>query len=85
MKTRAHPARPTEYRQWVWFKANGAISDDPRTHAVALAYASDHHLLGTSIRAHDHKWDIADMSVMVSLDHIVYFHDVYPHRMSLMI
>jgi acyl-CoA thioesterase-2 len=85
MKTSARPAQPTEYRQWVWFKANGAISTDPRTHAVALAYASDHHLLGTSLRAHDDKWDISDMNVMVSLDHIIYFHDVYPRIMTLMI
>ena len=85
LKTHARPALPTEYRQWVWFKANGAISNDPRTHAVALAYASDHHLLGTSIRAHHDEWDISDLSVMVSLDHIIYFHDVYPRRISLMI
>lgn len=85
VKTGARPDQPTEYRQYVWFKANGAISTDPRTHAIALAYASDHNLLSTSIRAHNDKWDISDISVMVSLDHIIYFHDVYLRGMSLMI
>jgi acyl-CoA thioesterase II len=84
VKTGARPSQPTEYRQYVWFKANGAISNDPRTHAIALAYASDHNLLSTSIRAHDEKWDISDINVMVSLDHIIYFHDVYPPGMFLM-
>ena len=83
MKTSRGPALPTEYRQYVWFKANGAISTDPRTHAIALAYASDHNLLSTSVRAHNDKWSISDISVMVTLDHIIYFHDVYPCGISL--
>jgi acyl-CoA thioesterase II len=85
VKTSVRPSQPTEYRQHVWFKANGVISSDPRTHAIALAYASDHNLLSTSIRAHNDKWHISDISVMVSLDHIIYFHDVYPPGVFLMI
>jgi acyl-CoA thioesterase-2 len=65
----------SDYRQYVWFKANGTISSDPQTHLVALAYASDHNLLWTSIRSHE-GWSSADFGVMVSLDHIIYFHDV---------
>ena len=76
VKTSARTPQPTEYRQYSWFKANGSISDDPRMHAVALAYASDHNLLSTAVRAHAGKWDFTDISVMVSLDHIIYFHDV---------
>jgi acyl-CoA thioesterase-2 len=67
----------SEYRQYVWFKANGTISSDPQTHLVALAYASDHNLLWTSIRSHE-GWSSSDFGVMVSLDHIIYFHDVRP-------
>ena len=63
------------YRQYVWFKANGAISEDPKVHAVALAYASDHHLLSTSLNWQS-KWTLSDIGVMVSLDHIIYFHEV---------
>lgn len=71
----AQMARPTEYRQYMWFKANGTISDDPNVHTVALAYASDHNLLSTTLRSHS-KWGVADTSVMVSLDHNIYFHEV---------
>ena len=67
----------SEYRQYVWFKANGTISSNPQTHAVALAYASDHNLLRTSICRHE-GWSPSDFDVMVSLDHIIYFHDVQP-------
>lgn len=77
VKANQSPAHPTEYRQYAWFKVNGTISPDPRTHVVALAYASDHNLLSTSIRSHEDQWTFDDVSVMVSLDHIIYFHDVY--------
>jgi acyl-CoA thioesterase II len=63
------------YRQYVWFKANGAISEDPKVHAVALAYASDHNLLSTSL-GWQSRWSTTDVGVMVSLDHIIYFHEV---------
>lgn len=68
--------QPTEYRQYVWFKANGSISDDSRTNAMALAYASDHDLINTTIRAHEMASNMSEIKVMVSLDHIMYFHDV---------
>lgn len=71
---------PTETRHYAWFKANGTISDDPRSHAIALAYASDHQLLSTSIRSHEGEFDFKDIAVMVSLDHIMYFHEVRPTR-----
>jgi len=76
VKTSARTPQPTEYRQYCWFKANGEISDDPRMHAVGLAYASDHDLLSTAVGAHKGQWEFSDVSVMVSLDHILYFHDV---------
>lgn len=76
VKSDAGLARGTEYRQYVWFKANGTISKDPNTNAMALAYASDHNLLSTSIRSHEPEWSLNDITVMVSLDHIIYFHDV---------
>ena len=78
VKASARTSQPTEYRQYSWFKANGVISSDPRMHAVALAYASDHNLLSTAVGSHRGKWDFSDISVMVSLDHIIYFHDVGP-------
>jgi acyl-CoA thioesterase II len=76
LKSPSTTSQPTEYRQYLWFKAHGAISEDPRTHAIALAYASDHALLSTSIRAQNGSTTFEDISVMVSLDHVIYFHEV---------
>jgi acyl-CoA thioesterase II len=78
VKSDASRAYTTDYRQYVWFKVNGTISSDPRAHFVALAYASDHNLLSTSVRSHGDEWEFKDISVMVSLDHIIYFHEVGP-------
>jgi acyl-CoA thioesterase-2 len=78
VKSDVGSARGTKYRQYVWFKAHGTISSDPNTNAMALAYASDHNLLSTSVRSHEPEWSLSDISVMVSLDHIIYFHDVSP-------
>jgi len=66
---------PTDYRQYVWFRANGCIPDDRITNSIVLAYASDHDLINTALRAHE-KTQESDINVMVSLNHIVYFHQV---------
>ena len=73
----------TEHRDYTWFKANGTVSDDPRAHACALAYASDHQLLSTSVRAQGGKFDFKDIALMVSLDHVMYFHEVFTLRWRL--
>jgi acyl-CoA thioesterase II len=67
---------PVEFRQYNWFKVNGTISDDPQSHAVALAYASDHNLLNAALQSHGTDFSFFDISVMVSLDHSIYFHGV---------
>ena len=72
-----HTGLPFDYRRYFWFKVNGTISDDIRAHAVALAYASDHTLMTTSIHSHGGEWNVDDVGVHTSLDHAVYFHDVY--------
>ena len=77
VKSEVSSAPGTKYRQYAWFKANGTISNDPKANAMALAYASDHNLLNTSVRSHEPEWSVSDISVMVSLDHIIYFHDVF--------
>lgn len=77
VKSASSVSQPTEYRQYLWFKAHGAISEDPRTHAIALAYASDHALLSTSVSAQNGSIGFGDISVMVSLDHVIYFHEVF--------
>ncbi|KAK9475781.1 thioesterase-like superfamily-domain-containing protein [Lipomyces japonicus] len=55
----------------VWVRAKGKIAD-PRAHATALAYLSDVALLGTAARVNQVPAD--NVAMMVSLDHVIYFH-----------
>ncbi|KAK9447253.1 thioesterase-like superfamily-domain-containing protein [Limtongia smithiae] len=64
-------APPQEKKQYLWVKARGKIQD-PKAHAMALAYFSDNLFLGQSVRSHGIMF--FDVSMMVSLDHIIYFH-----------
>jgi acyl-CoA thioesterase II len=65
----------TDHQQFIWFRANGSISDDRRSHAIALAYASDHDLLNSALRRHE-KSARCEVKTMVSLNHVIYFHEV---------
>jgi acyl-CoA thioesterase II len=71
---------PTEFRQYVVIKPNGAITDDKRTNAIAMSYASDHDLINTTVRSHE---DSSHIDAMVSLDHTIYFHDVRSPKICL--
>ncbi|MEO0322283.1 MAG: acyl-CoA thioesterase II [Myxococcota bacterium] len=89
MKERATAERPIDVRpvdpvnpldpdvraplKRVWFKANGALPDAPRLHEYLLAYASDFHLLSTSMHPHGVSWMMRGMQV-ASLDHALWFH-----------
>ena len=70
-----NPLSPTarEPVKRVWFKANGALPDEPRLHQYLLAYASDFHLLSTSMLPHAVTWLMPGMQV-ASLDHALWFH-----------
>lgn len=57
----------------VWFRASGALPDARSTHQYLLAYASDFHLLGTSMQPHSVTWLTPGMQV-ASLDHAMWFH-----------
>lgn len=57
----------------VWFRASGALPDAPNLHQYLLAYASDFHLLGTSMMPHAVTWMTPGMQV-ASLDHAMWFH-----------
>ncbi|BBN14189.1 hypothetical protein MPTK1_6g09640 [Marchantia polymorpha subsp. ruderalis] len=70
-------------RQRVWFKTRGKLSDDPIVHWCALAYASDMHLLETSLRCHPDylrsrmqilSLDHSPRMQVLSLDHSMWFH-----------
>lgn len=63
--------QPALRRTRHWIRATGTITD-PRAHVMALAYMSDSFLLGTALAANQVRF--ADVTMMVSLDHTVYFH-----------
>jgi acyl-CoA thioesterase-2 len=56
-----------------WFRTISRMPDDFAAHQYLLAYASDFHLVGTSLYPHGHSpWE-ADMQI-ASLDHAMWFH-----------
>lgn len=73
-----HPVVRPPTKQ-VWFKANGALPDDPKLHRYLLAYASDFHFLVTAMQPHGVGWLSKGMQV-ASLDHTMWFHR--PFRMD---
>lgn len=66
-------------RKLVWMKAADRLPDDPSVHKRLLAYASDFHLLTTSLHPHGVSWLTPGMQV-ASLDHALWFHR--PFRMD---
>lgn len=69
------PMRPDKREpvKRVWFRCNGTLPDSPALHRYLLAYASDFHLLGTSLYPHGTTWMNPTMQV-ASLDHSMWFH-----------
>ncbi|MGE0595582.1 MAG: acyl-CoA thioesterase [Hyphomonadaceae bacterium] len=56
----------------VWLRARSDCGDDLALNQALLAYASDHSLLGTSMRPHAVSWLSGIQTA--SLDHILWFH-----------
>jgi acyl-CoA thioesterase-2 len=70
MPARPRPAAP---RVSTWIRVNGALAQDPKLHACALAYASDLGAVHAGMEAigvemFDPNWQVA------SLDHAIWFH-----------
>ncbi len=59
--------------QYVWFKANGDMPEDPQVHRYLLAYASDFNLITTAMRPHGQSVLQPDLQI-ASLDHALWFH-----------
>ncbi len=57
----------------IWYKARGAVPDDPALQRILLAYASDSHFLATSMLPHGATWLQPNMQV-ASVDHAMWFH-----------
>jgi acyl-CoA thioesterase-2 len=66
------PSRRAPQRR-VWFRTNGTLSDQADVHASSLAYASDYHLLGSTMQPHGVTWMTPGMQV-ASLDHSMWIH-----------
>jgi len=62
-----------EPKQYIWFRANGALPDNFRLHQCVLAYASDFSLLDTALVAHGRSLFEPNL-MLASLDHAVWFH-----------
>jgi len=60
----------------VWLRAAGALPDDPLLHVCVLAYASDMTLLDSVLAPHGIDWT-GRISFIASLDHAMWFHDVF--------
>ncbi|WP_300614832.1 acyl-CoA thioesterase II [Dokdonella sp.] len=65
------PKRPP-YQQ-VWFRLTRPIPDSPVLHRALLAYASDFHLIGTTLFPHGISFLQRNVQV-ASLDHAMWFH-----------
>jgi acyl-CoA thioesterase-2 len=59
--------------QALWFKAIGALPDEPTLHRAALAYASDYTILEPILRRHGVPWATPGIKV-ASLDHAMWWH-----------
>ncbi|MGK0221389.1 MAG: acyl-CoA thioesterase-2 [Limisphaerales bacterium] len=64
---------PQPPQQFVWFKANGEVPDDPLLQTCLLVYESDNTLLGTTRLPHRGQFEREKMQV-ASLDHAMWFH-----------
>jgi acyl-CoA thioesterase II len=65
--------RPEAPRLARWIRVNGALANDPKLHACALAYASDlgavhASMIAVGAQLFDPDWQVA------SLDHAIWFH-----------
>ncbi|WP_250279425.1 acyl-CoA thioesterase II [Frankia sp. Cppng1_Ct_nod] len=68
----SHLGDPHAPYQRRWFRARGTLPDDPLYHACAVAYASDLHLIATTVLPH-RSADGPRIS-LASLDHAMWFH-----------
>jgi acyl-CoA thioesterase II len=73
VKQKSDSTHPAEYRQYVWFKVNGPVSQDKRIVILYIIYASDHDILGTGICAHMNDSAVDILTGMASLDLVMYF------------
>lgn len=64
---------PADDRNHLWFRMTAAAGQSPQMQHILLAYASDMHLLGSSLRPHGLTW-FRKRQMTASLDHAMWFH-----------
>jgi acyl-CoA thioesterase-2 len=69
------PMKPeiTEPIRRVWFRTSGPLPDQRSIHQYMMAYASDFHLLASTMQPHAVTWLTPGIQV-ASLDHAMWFH-----------
>ena len=67
------PPEHSSPHKYIWFRAVGRLADDEALHRCLLAYASDFHLLDTSLKPHGISV-ISPKLVIASVDHAMWFH-----------
>jgi acyl-CoA thioesterase II len=70
-----NPLRPTARpaQRMNWLRTVGPLPESPALHSSLLAYASDHHLIGTALLPHAVSFATPGMQI-ASLDHVMWFH-----------
>jgi len=63
----------TDSTYQIWFKTNGSLSDDLRSHSCMLAYASDFHFLPASLLPHGVSHLLPNFQI-ATVDHAMWFH-----------
>lgn len=67
------PVPPQAPVRHVWFRAIGALPDEPMIHQAVLAYASDYGLITTALQPHGLTFRSRGLQ-MASLDHSMWMH-----------
>jgi acyl-CoA thioesterase-2 len=67
------PTVSRQTRQRLWLRADGKLADDPLLHAAVIAYASDMSIIDSVLKPHEIRWK-SGRSMVVSLDHCMWFH-----------
>lgn len=65
--------QPEEPIRHMWFRADGALPDNPALHKYLVAYASDMNFIGTALQPHGVTFWTRFIQ-LASLDHAIWFH-----------
>lgn len=70
---RAAVAGPGAPRQYLWIRTVDRLPEGDQLHRCLLAYASDFHLLGTTLLPHEQELATRKLTI-ASIDHTMWFH-----------